>query len=140
MIDPKGKMINFKASAEYLGMLDKLGSELSLDRSKTIRVALDEAIEKHIAPGYKGELIVVPFGHYQDIFKSFEIRLKRYEKDARTLKRLRLSPKILPEVEFIEYVLELERIANREGKEAADEFKKQHPKLERRRLGTKVKQ
>lgn len=55
----KGQIITFKADEEYLGMLDKLAEVLCLDRSKTIRVALDDAIAKYGTPGYQGDLVVI---------------------------------------------------------------------------------
>ncbi|NQT70083.1 MAG: hypothetical protein HQ552_10930 [Desulfobacteraceae bacterium] len=132
MSDPKGKMINFKASAEYLDKLDALGSKLGLDRSKTIRVALDEAVGKYTSPGYK-ELMVIPFEQYRDIFKAFEMELERYKKDAETLQSLRHHPVTAPYIELKEYDNEHQRIANRKGPEAAEKFRKQHPEVDAQR-------
>ena len=55
----KEKNIVFRAAPEYLEKLDALGAKFGLDRSKTIRLAIDESIEKHINPGFHGTYFVV---------------------------------------------------------------------------------
>ena len=45
----KEKIVTFKASSEYIELIGRLGATLKLDRSKTIRLALDEAVEKYIS-------------------------------------------------------------------------------------------
>ena len=52
------KIISFRADKDYLEKIDALGKVYELDRSKTIRVLLDEAIRKHVSKGYQGEFIV----------------------------------------------------------------------------------
>lgn len=59
MPETKYKLITFRAEKPHLDKIDRLAKKLKLTRSQAIRLSLDEAVEKHLEPGYRGEIITV---------------------------------------------------------------------------------
>jgi len=82
----KGQIVTFKADSQYLEKLNELSRELKLDRSKTIRLALDEMIAKYTEPGYKGEMTVVN-NEFLDLF------MERISRRMRELEAARATDK-----------------------------------------------
>ena len=74
---PKEKIVTFKASLEYMELIDRLCAALKLDRSKTIRLALDEAVEKYISQGFRGDIFVMDTKTYHATIMSFSDRMNR---------------------------------------------------------------
>ena len=75
----KQNSIVFRVDDQYLSLIDSLAEKLGLDRSKAIRVGVDDAVEKYVSPGFKGEITVLPFEHFRDIVNSYESQLQALE-------------------------------------------------------------
>ncbi len=51
--------VMFRIEKPHLDKIDRLAKRLKLTRSQTIRLSLDEAVGKHLEPGYRGEIITM---------------------------------------------------------------------------------
>jgi len=85
----KDKSIVFRAEPEYLDKIDALGLKLGgVNRSKAIRLAVDEAIIKHVDPGFKGELMVFPAESFDSIVRHYQDRADIAGLESKTLKHV----------------------------------------------------
>jgi len=72
----KYKLLNFRVEEPHLNRIDRLARKLKVSRSQAIRLCLDEAIEKYVEPGYKGEIAVINTKQIDLIIKSLVKRIK----------------------------------------------------------------
>ncbi|MFQ5486132.1 MAG: ribbon-helix-helix protein, CopG family, partial [Desulfobacterales bacterium] len=84
----KEKIVTFKASSEYMELLERLCAVLKLDRSKTIRIALDEAVEKYVSKSICGDIIVMDTKTYHATLMSFFDRINRLNELEKEVERL----------------------------------------------------
>ncbi|HJO63297.1 MAG TPA: ribbon-helix-helix protein, CopG family, partial [Desulfobacterales bacterium] len=84
----KEKIVTFKASSEYIELIDHLGAALKLDRSKTIRLALDEAVEKYISKSFLGDIFIMDTKTYHATIMSFSDRIKKVNELEKEITRL----------------------------------------------------
>jgi len=75
----KEHRIMFRADEALLGRIEKLGSKLGLGRGETIRLALDEAIAKHLKPGFQGEIVVVDKKALDSILTALHSQIRELE-------------------------------------------------------------
>jgi len=72
-------VFSFKADDKKLqALMDSLG----LDRSKAIRFAIDDAIERYAIPGYKKEIVVLNSEQFNSLIKSRQDRIHELEKEV----------------------------------------------------------
>jgi len=96
MTEPKYKFMSFRANQAYVGKVKKLSAKLRIGTSETIRLALDEAIGKHLSPGFKGEVVVVDKKALDSILTALHSRIRElespkeqsYEEAAKAAKRV----------------------------------------------------
>lgn len=96
MTEPKYKFMSFRANWAYVQKVKKLSAKLRMGTSETIRLALDEAIGKHLSPGYRGEIIVVDKKALDNILMALHNRIyelefpkeESYEEAAKAAKRV----------------------------------------------------
>ena len=79
MTEPKYKFMSFRANWAYVQKVKKLSAKLRMGTSETIRLALDEAIGKHLSPGYKGEIVVVNTKALDNILMALYDRIHELE-------------------------------------------------------------
>ena len=139
----KSKKILFQASDDYFRKLEKLGISLDLDRSKTIRMAIDELYSKYIdADKDSTEYTVLSMKEYEnliglnDLIKAHDIvksTSEMMEDFANQFKRYREG--LIEAVKFAVHTAlkegtkvsddELERIV----RETTDEFRRRIKEL-----------
>ena len=125
---PKEKIVTFKASSEYMELIDRLGAALKLDRSKTIRLALDEAVDKYISKGFHGDIFIMDTKTYHATIMSFSGRMKRVdelEKEIANLESL-LQTSNPKRAESWRHQKRLKEIERTQGKGAALQYHKKY--------------
>lgn len=75
----KEHRIMFRADETLLERIEKLGSKLGLGRGETIRLAIEEAIAKHLEPGFKGEITVISTKFLNTILTNLGNRIYELE-------------------------------------------------------------
>jgi len=58
-MEKQERFISLRLDHGLIGDLRKLSEKLSLGRSATVRLALNELVAKHIRPGHQGEVTVL---------------------------------------------------------------------------------
>jgi hypothetical protein len=84
----KEKLYGFKGDPFYGEKLDKLGKVLSLDRSKSMRLAIDEAFAKYVSPGHQGELFVADSATFDKSIKALTDEIFELRKTLKDVKEI----------------------------------------------------
>ena len=124
----KEKIVTFKASSEYIELIDRLGAALKLDRSKTIRLALDEAVKKYISKSFLGDIFIMDTKTYHATIMSFSDRIKKVNELEKEITRLEslLETSDPKRAESWKHQKRLKEIERTQGKTAALQYQKKY--------------
>ncbi len=122
----KEKIVTFKASLEYMELIDRLCAVLKLDRSKTIRLALDEAVKKYASKSFCGDITVMDTKTYHATLMSFSDRINRLDELEKEIERLEslLETSNPKRAESWKHQKRLKEIERTQGKAAALQYHK----------------
>lgn len=96
----KDVKVMFRIGKAHLDKVDQLAKRLKVKRSQTIRLCLDEGIEKYLEPGFKGRLQVLNTEFLNTIIGNLGNRIRELENPEGTLgSRVRESAEAVKRVD-----------------------------------------